>query len=114
MNAKKSARKSAPGKPFTGAGDPRNGRGPKKGAPNAGRPRNEHLAWCRQMVSDPKCEAAVQAVLANQKHPAFATMWKAVAERGYGKPREELDVTSGGKPLEPQVWAFGTRTIAFK
>jgi hypothetical protein len=34
----KSAEKSAPGRPFTGVGDPRNGRGPLPGAPNAGRP----------------------------------------------------------------------------
>jgi len=37
-NGKKSASKSAPGVPFTGKGDPRSGRGPAKGAPNAGRP----------------------------------------------------------------------------
>lgn len=42
MTDKKSGRKSGnrPGT-FTGKGDPRNGRGPKAGAPNAGRPKDQ-------------------------------------------------------------------------
>jgi hypothetical protein len=42
----KSAEKSAPGVPFV-AGDPRAGRGPAPGAPNAGRPTNEFSEACK-------------------------------------------------------------------
>lgn len=46
MSEEKSARKSAPGKPFTST-DSRRGYGPKKGAPNAGRPPDEVRKACR-------------------------------------------------------------------
>lgn len=84
---KKSARKSPIGRPFV-SGDPRSGRGPKKGAPNAGRPRKETIAWCQGAVSDPKVEAAVMTILRNPKHGQFSAMWGKVMERGYGKPVE--------------------------
>jgi hypothetical protein len=41
------------------------------------------------LLSDPKCERAVSTILQNAKHPAFASMWRTVAERGYGKPKED-------------------------
>lgn len=99
----KSAQKTAPavkrvlGRPFPkGKRDPRQGRGPKKGAPNAGRPRLEHVAWCQAQVSDPKCEKAVALVLRNPKHPAFSTMWRAVTDRGYGKAAQPITDAEGG------------------
>lgn len=102
-NVGKSERKSAPGRPFV-SGDPRAGRGPKKGAPNAGRPRNEHVAWCQSLVSDPRSEEAVKAVLGDKNHPAFATMWKAVADRAYGKAPQSVEITGAdGQPLPPAV-----------
>lgn len=53
-SAKKSAKKSANrrGRPFTGADDPRRARGPKKGAPNAGRPPDEIRRICREGFAD--------------------------------------------------------------
>jgi len=99
----KSARKTVVGRPFT-KDDPRRGRGPKKGAPNAGRPRNEHIAWCQQMVSAPESEAAVLSVLKDATHPAFSTMWKAVTDRAYGKAAQPLEHTGpDGQPLPPTV-----------
>ena len=49
----KSARKSAKavGRPFQNGPDPRRGRGPKKGAPNAGRPTNELRAMVREAAA---------------------------------------------------------------
>ncbi len=44
---KKSARKSAVGRPFERGHDPRRGRGPRSGAPNAGRPPSAVRAACR-------------------------------------------------------------------
>jgi len=85
-------------------GDPRSGRGPKKGAPNAGRPRNEHILWCQRAVSTPAAEKEVLAVLKDRNHPAFATMWKALTDRGYGKPTQPLEHTGpDGQPLPPTV-----------
>ena len=80
---------------FTGADDPRRGRGPKKGAPNAGRPPDKHREWCQAMISKPSCEKAVKAVLADPKHPAFAAMWRAVSERGYGKAVQPMSNADG-------------------
>lgn len=45
------------------------------------------------MVSDPKCEAEVAAILRDRRHPAFATMWAKVAERGYKKPAQAVEVS---------------------
>ncbi len=95
---RKSANKSPPGVPFSGKDDPRNGRGPKKGAPNAGRPRNEFVEWCQQVVSDPKCKSQVEAILRDKKHPAFATMWRAVGERAHGKPVQPISGPDGETP----------------
>lgn len=106
--AKKSQRKSPSGAVLRGVAlDPSlRGRGPKKGAPNAGRPPNEHLEWCRRMVSSPGAEKAVEAVLEDAQHPAFSTMWKAVAERAYGKPAQAVTVSGpngGAVPLAVEV-----------
>ena len=58
--------------------------GGKKG--RSGRRPNEHVEWCRSMISDPTHEAEVVKVLANADHPAYATMWKEVRAVAYGKP----------------------------
>ena len=87
----KSARKSAPGKPFAPGDDPRRGKGPAKGAPGAGRPPEQYREWCRSLVSDPKAEAEVMAILRNNKHPAFPVMYKALTDRGYGKPMQHVE-----------------------
>lgn len=76
--------------------------GTNKGGP--GRPKEEHLEWCRKMLSDPDCEKAVEAVLKDKKHPAFWQMWRVIAERGYGKPVQPLEHggTNGG-PITVEV-----------
>ena len=52
MSAKKSATKSARGRPFAPGDDPRRGRGPRKGAANAGAPRKEFADECRDLQRD--------------------------------------------------------------
>lgn len=103
--AKKSGRKSGRKVPggFTGADDPRRGRGPKKGAPNAGRPPDKHREECQRMISDPKCEKAVRSILGNPKHPAFAPMWRIVAERGYGKTPQPITGADGAPLIPSQI-----------
>ena len=51
--------------------------------------------FCDDLLASPKCKAQVKAILADKDHPAFATMWKAVAERAHGKAHQ--NVTHGGK-----------------
>jgi len=92
--SRKSARKSA-GRPFTGADDPRRGRGPKRGAPNAGRPPTEHIEWCQKVLADPAVEAAVKSVLSDPEHRSFPILWKAVADRAYGRPVQPVSGPNG-------------------
>lgn len=68
-----------------------------------GRPPNEHVDWCRELLSDPACEAEVRAVLLDRRHPAFATMWKSVAERGYGKAAQPVTGAGGEGPVAHAV-----------
>lgn len=76
--SKKSAKKSAnrvPGnKPFQKGHDARRGRGPKKGAPNAGRPTLEYLQFIRECLRDPKHQKTVTWILTHKNHPAFASV----------------------------------------
>lgn len=90
MPPEKSAKKSAPGKPFKKGGDPRQGRGPQKGAPNAGRPPDEWKEKMRELASREDIMAHVEAVLSNPGHPQWFNALKWVGENGYGKPGQEI------------------------
>ena len=93
MSAQKSARKSAssaPGKPFKKGRDSRRGKGPEKGAPNAGRPPNWLRDWCDDLLANPKAKKAVEEILNDSDHSAFASMWKAIADRAHGKPPQSV------------------------
>ena len=81
---RKSVDKSTNLRPFKPGPDPKRGRGPKKGAPNAGRPRKEAIAWCMAAVSDPKGDKAVKDILHNPKHPQFVAIWSKLMDRAYG------------------------------
>lgn len=87
----KSEAKSHGKKLFTGKGDPRNGRGPKPGAPNAGRPRDEWKAWLRSVVDSPESQRAIVQVISDPSHPAHAKVLQWAAERGYGKETESVE-----------------------
>lgn len=67
--------------------------GGKKGHKGgSGRPPEWFKAFCCQMITSPKARAAAKAVLENPNHTHYASMWKAVSERGYGKPEAKVDV----------------------
>ncbi len=72
----------------------KNGGKLKRGGTNAGagRPPQWFKDLNAKMICDPKVRKAVATILANPDHPHFAAMWKAVAERGYGKPESKVDV----------------------
>ena len=115
-NVDKSSAKTtrSTGKPFV-KGDPRiqRGRGPKKGAPNAGRPPN---AWKARMeaLRDRWLAAAEAAeVVDDPDHPLFAPLGKFLHEAVAGKPAAAVDVTSNGKELKALTWTFGGREVTF-
>ncbi len=97
-NGKKLQPKSEPpqvrGGPFRkGERVPWQGRGPKKGAPNAGRPPDKFRDFCRELLATKGADAAVSAIMKDKSHPAYAAMWKAVSDRGYGKPTQAVEVS---------------------
>lgn len=103
--ADKSAGKSVPGKPFETGEDKRRGRGPKKGAPNAGRPRNEFVREMQSMVWQPAARRRLKKILTSAKtsDDVFLKAFKEVADRGHGKavqPLEHAGPDGGPIPLE--------------
>lgn len=114
MNDEKSRSKSRRPGQFTGKNDPRNGngRGPKAGAPNAGRPPSvvrqvareawaDRIAKLVAIIDDPKTDPRV--VVA------------AMAELRNGSGLNSTAVTGeDAEPLiPPQTWTFGDRRITF-
>jgi hypothetical protein len=77
--------------------DPRRGRGPSRGAPNAGRPPDEWKKLCQGLASRPEMLTRAQQVLEDPGHPAWLGAWKFVAEQGYGKPVQPVDATVDGE-----------------
>lgn len=66
-------------------------KGPAKGAPNAGRPRDEWKAWLRSLVDSPPVRAAIEAVLSDPEHPAFGRVLAWADERGWGKEAQQVE-----------------------
>lgn len=107
----KSVGKSAPGVPFAEGTDPRRGRGPLPGAPNAGRPPSAVQVIAREgwvdrvpklfaMIDDPDQDPRV--VIA------------AMAELRNGSGLNRVEVTGAdGAPVAPQTWCIGDREITF-
>ena len=97
--------KSVGGKPFEPGADPRRGRGPKKGAPNAGRPPNEFKEMMRALASRPAVMTRLKKLLgtsAKVPDDVFLKALKEVADRGYGKavqPVEHAGPEGGPIPL---------------
>lgn len=103
-SAQKSARRNgrAPGVPFARGSDSRRGRGPQKGAPNAGRPAGEFKEFCRRLLAAPKAEKELQSVLEDSRHPAYAALWRAVSDRAYGKAVQAVELAGkDGAPVIP-------------
>jgi hypothetical protein len=78
----------------------KSGRGPAKGAPNAGRPPDAWKATLRELASRENVLAHIQTVLdAGPDHPFFAKALEYVTEYGYGKATQHIE-QSGGTTLE--------------
>lgn len=72
------------------------GRGPARGAGNAGRPREEWKGWLRSIVDSPTTRRAIANVLSDPQHPAFPRVLAWADERGWGK---EIQQVEGGMEL---------------
>lgn len=82
------------GRPFQLGPDHRRGRGPAKGAANAGRPPDEFKRLMASLASREQTIRALAHILENPSHPHFLGALKFVAERGYGLPLQTIDVDS--------------------
>lgn len=78
---------------FTKRGAQGPGRGPAKGAPNAGRPPAEYIEWLRGVLESPACKKAIETVLKDPDHPAFAKLQQSCSDRAYGKPLQEVQAS---------------------
>ena len=86
------------GKGFVPGDDPRRGRGPKPGAPNAGRPPNEWKEACMAMGSRKEILERAEEILGDTSHPSWLAVWKFVVEQGYGSAQRRVEVT-GDSPV---------------
>ena len=110
----KSAKKSTRGKPFAKGGDPRQGTGPAKGAPNAGRPPDQWKASLRALADRQEVLDHIDAALAaGPSHPFFSRALDYVTDHGYGKAASSIDVTTKGQSLNAQTIVIGGRVIEF-
>lgn len=75
---------------FKGKGDPRNGRGPKKGT--GGRPPDAWKELMGRLANRTSTIRAAKRVLRDPSHSAWFGAFKFIAEQKYGKARESLDV----------------------
>lgn len=102
-------KKRVPAKPFTGKGDPRNGRGPKKGAPNAGRPPDWWVAQLREIRDRFLQAATAEGVVDDPQHPAWAKVGQWAHEQLEGRAKQKVDFTSGGESLADLLTAVADR-----
>ncbi len=89
------------------------GRGPKKGAANAGRPPD----WWREKMAELRdrwlVAAEAEGIVDNPNHPEWFRVGKTFHEAVAGKPHQSADVTSNGESIAPQTIVIGGRTITF-
>jgi hypothetical protein len=58
---------------------------------NTGRPLEEWKGWLRSIVDTDRTRAAIEMVLSDPDHPAFAKVLTWAEERGWGKEKQALD-----------------------
>lgn len=110
-SANKTARPGPPGKPFAKGGDPRQGRGPKPGAPNAGRTPDWFKAKMGELATRKEVLDYIEEHLVGKngdKNTRNAeTFYKAldrVLERWIGKATQKQEIAGpGGEPLPATV-----------
>lgn len=69
---------------------------------NGGHPTDAWKAACRDLASRPEMLARARKVLANEDHPAWLGAWRFLAEHGFGKPEQSVEVRTP-EPLTIRV-----------
>lgn len=90
----KPAGKRAGGKPFATGHDPR-----RNTKPGPGRPTDKAKAEWRALAQQGRKALKDQKILDNPDHPVFPFALKHSTQYGEGLPVQQVDVTSGGLPL---------------
>lgn len=81
-------------KPVAGAAAGKNrGKGPAKGAVGAGRPSEEYRAEARSLLNSPQAKKSVRTVLSDPDNRNFATVYKYLHERAYGREPISAELT---------------------
>jgi hypothetical protein len=62
------------------------------GNKGGGRPSLAFKQWCESLLDDPKCRTEVERILCNREHPAFAQMFRTIADRAHGKADQTVKV----------------------
>ena len=95
MAASKSRGKSR-GRPFTGKDDPRNGhgRGPARGAPNAGRKPLAYKRWLASLLDSDEHRKEFEAATKSRADPRFEFATRHATEYGHGKPAQDVKVNA--------------------
>jgi hypothetical protein len=71
----------------------------------SGRTPDEFKRWMQQFANSREAEQGIKDILLEgKKSPLFLGALRHVTEHGYGKPKESVDHTSGGKPIAGINW----------
>jgi hypothetical protein len=94
------------------AADPaKRGRGPQKGAVNAGRPPDAWREACRELASRDEMLDRARQILENPDHAGWLSVWKFLAEQGYGKSPQAAEVAAEAEPEVRQVIVINGQRI---
>ena len=94
------------GKPFLKGHDPR------RSLTKGGRPTDEFLASMRSLASSEEVLTALSAILSNKDHPAFMKAFAYVADRGYGRPTQPVEMTTGSSESIADILRKGRERVA--
>ena len=85
---------------FKSGHDGRRRRGPKKGAVNAGRPREDHKEQIAALLASPECMGALESLLkfgaAKDPH-LWLKAWSAAWDKVHAKPAQALEIEHSGE-----------------
>jgi hypothetical protein len=99
MTAPKSPKKSQHQRRGVATDPSLRGRGPAKGAPNAGRPPDAFKAEMAALADRWRQAAKAKGILDDPEHPHWMNAGKFAHEMAHGRPNQAVDLTSGGLPM---------------
>lgn len=92
-NRRKSGRtRSTPSPSAFKAGDGRlRGKGPKKGAPNAGRPPKTFYDFCAKELMSPRMRKRIRRILRSGDDKTVLALWRELGHRTHGAPTQKVE-----------------------